>query len=101
MDPPATFKEIAAERIGPRRPALRWMRPLCRWGFEAALHVDGERINLERLRDLTSSPRALTRHDAVVEGKLRDEAVRAVCGFVKGALKATPPMEATAMTSIK
>lgn len=96
MDPPRGFEEVAARHIGPQKASLRWMRPLCRWGFEAAFHVDGNRIDLDRHRNLTASSKAMTKWAVTDDGHLREDAVQSVCAFVKTTLKPNPPMEATA-----
>jgi hypothetical protein len=46
-DPIHKADDVFAERVVPNKPYLKWMRPLCKWAFEIAYHVDTEQLNLQ------------------------------------------------------
>lgn len=57
IDPLENADLVIRQHIGPRREALRWMQPLCKWTFELAYRVDAEDMHVDRYPDvLTGRP---------------------------------------------
>ena len=55
INPLADADEVLRKHIGPEKPMLRWMQPLCKWTFELGYRVDAEDMQLERFPEVTKA----------------------------------------------
>ena len=55
IDPVNDANEVLRKHIGPERPMLRWMQPLCKLTFEMGYRVDAEDMQLERFPEVTKT----------------------------------------------
>ena len=60
IDPLNDANEVLRKHVGPSKPALRWMQPLCKWTFELGYRVDAEDLSIERFPEVTKFRPTLT-----------------------------------------
>jgi acetyl esterase/lipase len=90
LDHPARDASAVVEQhLVPHHPALAWMSPLCKWGFEIAYRVDADDLNLSRFSSVMHS-RPVLLLDLPSQGISSGTAVVAVRDFLKAGLHVTP-----------
>jgi len=71
LDHPVTgANEIIDQYIGPHQPALKWMQPLCKWGFEMAYCVDADDLEMHRFDGVINSRPVLMLADPAGAGSV-------------------------------
>ena len=55
IDPLGDADEVLRRHIGPEKPMLRWMQPLCKWTFELGYRVDAEEMKIDRFPEVMRS----------------------------------------------
>ena len=87
-DPVGDAREAVARYVGPDRWPLRWMQPLCKWGFEIGYRVDADEIRLGNFQKAMDSAGTFCAEGAVAEdGTLAPEFVRLAAEFCRARLR--------------
>jgi pimeloyl-ACP methyl ester carboxylesterase len=60
IDPPGTADEVLRQHVGPNRPMLKWMQPLCKWTFQLGYRVDAAEMEIDRFPEVTKFRPSLT-----------------------------------------
>lgn len=55
IDPLGNADDVIRKHVGPNKPMLKWMQPLCKWTFELGYRVDAEEIDISRFPEVTKS----------------------------------------------
>jgi pimeloyl-ACP methyl ester carboxylesterase len=83
IDPYRNPDVVIRQHIGPTRPELRWMQPLCKWTFELGYRVDAEDMELERFPEVTQSrPSLLMESNGDGEFMTKPETLRKIRNFL-------------------
>ena len=53
IDPLGDANEILRKHVGPNKPLLTWMQPLCKWTFELGYRVDAEEMQIDKFPEVT------------------------------------------------
>lgn len=82
-DPEEDARGAVARHVGPQWP-LRWMQPLCRWGFEIGYRVDAAEIDLSNFQKAMDSPGTFCAVNATdADGTVSPEFVRLATEFCR------------------
>jgi pimeloyl-ACP methyl ester carboxylesterase len=68
IDPPGSADDVLREHVGPNKPMLKWMQPLCKWTFQLGYRVDAAEMEIDRFPEVTKFRPSLTIQSAG-EGK--------------------------------
>ena len=60
IDPLSDPAEVLRKHVGPNKPLLTWMQPLCKWTFELGYRVDAEEMAIDRFPEVTKMRPSLT-----------------------------------------
>jgi len=60
IDPLSDPTEVLRRHVGPNKPMLTWMQPLCKWTFELGYRVDAEEMAIDRFPEVTKMRPSLT-----------------------------------------
>jgi len=64
IDPPGTADEVLRLHVGPNKPLLQWMQPLCKWTFQLGYRVDAAEMEIDRFPEVTKFRPSLTLQSA-------------------------------------
>ena len=60
IDPSGTADEVLRRHVGPNKPMLKWMQPLCKWTFQLGYRVDAAEMEIDRFPEVTKFRPSLT-----------------------------------------
>jgi len=64
IDPPGTADEVLRLHVGPNKPLLQRMQPLCKWTFQLGYRVDAAEMEIDRFPEVTKFRPSLTLQSA-------------------------------------
>ena len=64
IDPLNDANDVLRTHVGPNKPFLKWMQPLCKWTFELGYRVDAEELSVDRFPEVTKFRPSLTLQSA-------------------------------------
>ena len=89
IDPYRDPDAVIRQHIGPTRPGLQWMQPLCKWTFELGYRVDAEEMEIDRFPEVTKSrPSLLLESNGEAEFMTKPETVNKMREFLRRHLRA-------------